>query len=51
MRQPGIGFVAHTPLARTPLGVLGHEGATVVGLNGPRPPRDAVRHRAAQDVR
>jgi heavy metal translocating P-type ATPase len=42
-------LVGHLPL---PLGVLGHEGSTVVvGLNGLRLLRDAAWHRAAQDAR
>jgi heavy metal translocating P-type ATPase len=42
-------LVGHLPL---PLGVLGHEGSTViVGLNGLRLLRDAAWNRAAQDVR
>lgn len=42
-------LVGHLPL---PLGVLGHEGSTViVGLNGLRLLRDAAWNRAAQDLR
>ncbi|MFD3410240.1 heavy metal translocating P-type ATPase [Streptomyces cyaneofuscatus] len=42
-------LVGHLPL---PLGVLGHEGSTViVGLNGLRLLRDAAWNRAAEDVR
>ncbi|WP_406731647.1 heavy metal translocating P-type ATPase [Streptomyces sp. NBC_01794] len=42
-------LAGHLPL---PLGVLGHEGSTViVGLNGLRLLRDAAWNRAAQDVR
>ncbi|MFF4709754.1 heavy metal translocating P-type ATPase [Streptomyces sp. NPDC001288] len=42
-------LVGHLPL---PLGVLGHEGSTViVGLNGLRLLRDAAWNRAAKDVR
>ncbi|MBX7466437.1 heavy metal translocating P-type ATPase [Streptomyces sp. MAG02] len=42
-------LVGHLPL---PLGVLGHEGSTVVvGLNGLRLLRDAAWNRAAQDAR
>ncbi|WP_405984063.1 heavy metal translocating P-type ATPase [Streptomyces sp. NBC_00872] len=42
-------LVGHLPL---PLGVLGHEGSTViVGLNGLRLLRDAAWNRAAQDTR
>ncbi|MFE9906810.1 heavy metal translocating P-type ATPase [Streptomyces clavifer] len=42
-------LVGHLPL---PLGVLGHEGSTViVGLNGLRLLRDAAWNRAARDVR
>lgn len=42
-------LVGHLPL---PLGVLGHEGSTViVGLNGLRLLRDAAWNRAAQDMR
>ncbi|MER7728002.1 heavy metal translocating P-type ATPase [Streptomyces sp. NPDC096323] len=42
-------LVGHLPL---PLGVLGHEGSTViVGLNGLRLLRDAAWNRAAQDIR
>ncbi|MDQ0578457.1 heavy metal translocating P-type ATPase [Streptomyces rishiriensis] len=42
-------LLGHLPL---PLGVLGHEGSTViVGLNGLRLLRDAAWNRAAQDMR
>ncbi|MER6120922.1 heavy metal translocating P-type ATPase [Streptomyces sp. NPDC001743] len=42
-------LAGHLPL---PLGVLGHEGSTViVGLNGLRLLRDAAWNRAAQDIR